>query len=72
MGFILSTKYQIDHANDQSRKLIAESDRKQAEEIFNDVSRLMYDRHYKTRRLLSAYIENYTTRIAQYKESFIL
>ena len=72
MGFILSTKYQVDNANDQSRKLIAESDRKQAEEIFNDVSRLMDDRHYKTRRLLSAYIENDTTRIAQYKESLIL
>lgn len=72
LGFRLSTKYQVDNANDQYKQLIAENDRKQAEEIFNEVSRLMDDRHYKTRRLLTAYIDNETPRITKYKESLEL
>ncbi len=70
--FILSTKYQIDNTNEQNRRLIIESDRKSAEDIFNEVSCLMDDRHYKTRRLLSAYIDNDSILIPQYKASLIL
>lgn len=40
-----------------------ESDRQQAEEIFNEVSRLMDDRLYKTRRLLSVYSQNDSSKI---------
>lgn len=72
LGWWLGVQYQDKNWKEQNSLSMLESDRKQAEVIFNEVSRLMDDRHYKTTRLLSAHRQNDSIKIRRYKDSLIL
>lgn len=72
LGWLLGVIYQDNNWREQNKLSMIESDRKQAEEIFNEISRLMDDRHYKTIRLLSAYKQNDSVKILRYRNSLIL
>lgn len=72
LGWWLGVQYQDKNWREQRTLSIMESDRKQAEEIFNEISRLMDDRHYKTVRLLSAYKQKDSAKIELYRQSLVL
>lgn len=69
IGCVLGAYLQNQSWIEQNRLSMLESDRKQAESIFNEVSSLMDDRYYKTVRLLSAYKQKDSAKIERYKES---
>lgn len=62
-GTGISIYYQHKSTENLYRISMKENDRKQAEATFNEVSSLMDDRLYKTRRLLSAYVQNDSAKI---------
>lgn len=72
LGWWLGVQYQDKNWKEQYSLSMLKSDRKQAEVIFNEISRLMDDRHYKTLRLLSAHKQNDSTKIQRCKDSLIL
>lgn len=72
LGWWLGVQYQDKNWKEQYSLSILESDRKQAETIFNEISRLMDDRYYKTIRLLSAYKQNDSVRILECRKSLSL
>lgn len=72
LGGWLGATFQENSWKEQYKLSMIESDRKQAEEIFKEVSRLMDDRYYKTRRLLSAYSQNDSSKIQMCRQSLIL
>lgn len=72
LGWVLGAVYQDNNWREQNELSMKESDRRRAEEIFNEVSRLMDDRHYKTIRLLSAYKQNDSAKIERYRHSLML
>lgn len=72
IGIVLGALYQEKSWREQYNLSMLESDRKQAERIFNEVSCLMDDRYYKTVRLLSAYKQNDSIKIQRYRESLII
>lgn len=72
LGWWLGAQYQDKNWKEQYTLSTMESDRKQAEVIFNEISRLMDDRYYKTVRLLSAYKQNDSIKIQRYTQSLIL
>lgn len=72
LGWWLGTQYQDKNWKEQYTLSMMESDRKQAEAIFNEISHLMDDRYYKTIRLLSAYKQNDSVKIQRYREALIL
>lgn len=69
VGGLLAANFQENSWREQNRLSMIESDRRQAEIIFNDVSRIMDDRFYKTVRLLSAYRQNDSIKIQKYRQS---
>lgn len=71
IGGWLGATFQENSWREQYNLSMIESDRQQAEEIFNEVSRLMDDRFYKTRRLLSAHSQHDSIKIEIYKQSLI-
>lgn len=70
-GGIIGASFQDNTWREQNKLSMMESDRKQAEEVFNEVSSLMDDRYYKTRRLLSAYFNNDSIKIQVYHQSLV-
>lgn len=72
LGWWLGVQYQDKNWKEQYNLSMLESDRKQAEEIFNEINRLMDDRHYKTTRLVSAYFQHDSIKIERNRESLIL
>lgn len=72
IGCGLGAHLQKESWKEQNKLSMLESDRKQAECIFNEVSSLMDDRYYKTVRLLSAYKQNDSVKIDKYKQSLVL
>lgn len=69
IGCGLGAYLQKESWKEQNRLSMLESDRKQAERIFNEVSSLMDDRYYKTVKLLSAYKQNDSAKIEKNKQS---
>lgn len=72
LGWVLGAIYQDNHWREEYTLSMMESDRKQAEAIFNEISSLMDDRHYKTVRLLSAYKQNDSAKIQYCRNSLLL
>lgn len=70
-GTAIGTLYQHKSSEEQNYLLMIENDRKQAEHIFNEVSNLMDDRLYKTRRLLSAYVQDDNEKVEYSKQSLV-
>lgn len=69
IGSVIGAYFQERSWREQNDLAMLEADRKQAEAIFNEVSRLMDDRYYKTVRLLSAYKRGDAEKIERYHES---
>lgn len=72
IGGWLGATFQENSWREQYKLSMIECDRQQAEDIFNEVSRLMDDRFYKTRRLLSAYTQHDSIKIETYKQSMLM
>lgn len=72
IGGWLGATFQENSWREQYKLSMIECDRQQAEDIFNEVSRLMDDRFYKTRRLLSAYTQRDSIKIETYKQSMLM
>lgn len=69
IGCGLGAYLQKESWKEQNKLSMLESDRKQAESIFNEVSSLMDDRYYKTVRLLSAYKQKDSVKVEKHKQS---